>query len=113
MKEVFDLTEQHIALIKRMNVQWEDSAYDGAPAIDIKRPYGNSSVWRDVAEILGIKKIEDDNGETYWPKGTQEACLDLHRETETALQVCLAAQSFVPGRYVADKYLDNWSLETR
>jgi hypothetical protein len=38
----------------------------------------------------------------------------LHDETETALQIVLYTQSFVPGKYVADDYLKNWeSLEIK
>lgn len=102
--ERFTLTAEHVDLLKRMCVEWQDGAYDGAPAINIKRPYGNSAVWQDVAEIIGLAPAED--GE--WPQGTMERCLALHRETSKALQVCLAAQTFETGDYVADKYMDNW-----
>lgn len=37
-----------------MFVQWYDEAYDGAPGINIKRPYGNSDCYYDVIEILDI-----------------------------------------------------------
>ena len=42
------------------------------------------------------------------PRGTRERCMALHRETEKALQVCLTAQTFEPGEYVADAWLRNW-----
>jgi hypothetical protein len=104
----FTLTDEHVALLKLMCVGWSDDAYYGAPVIDIKRPYANGSVWEDVAEAIGIEATEDDNGEPHWPKGTRERCLALHREMDTALQVCLRAQTFEPGEYVSDPYLDNW-----
>jgi hypothetical protein len=106
--ERFTLTLEHVALLKRMCVEWQDEPYDGAPAINIKRPYGNSSVWQDVAEIIGLQPAEDDDGEKHWPKGTRERCMALHRETETALQVCLTAQTFEPGDYVTDAWLRKW-----
>jgi hypothetical protein len=106
--ERFTLTQQHVDLLRRMNVRWEDDAYDGAPAIDAKRPYGNSDVWRDVAEIIGLAPTVDDEGETHWPQGTRDQCMALHRETEKALQVCLTAGTFKPGEYVADSYRRNW-----
>ena len=37
-----------------MIVQWRDCEY-GAPEINPKRPYGNSSVELDICEILGWK----------------------------------------------------------
>ena len=106
--ERFTLTNEHLKLIKRMNIRFDDDAYDGAPAVDIKRPYGNSDVMNDVAEIIGIEKSEDDRGEKYWPKGTHAYCKSLHEETAKALQVCLAAQSFEAGEYISDDYRDNW-----
>lgn len=106
--ERFTLTAEHVALLKRMCVDWRDEPYDGAPVINIKRPYGNSNVWRDVAEIIGLTPVEGDDGEKYWPEGTRERCMVLHRETDKALQVCLTAQTFEPGEYVADAYRSNW-----
>ncbi len=106
--EKFTLTQEHLKLIQRMNIRFEDDTYDGAPAVDIKRPYGNSDVMSDVAEIIGIEKAEDDCGEKYWPKGTRERCEKIHKETAKALQVCLAAQSFEAGEYISDDYRDNW-----
>ena len=96
--ERFTLTSEHVALLKRMLVEWEDEPYDGAPAINSKRPYGNSDVCGDVAEIVGLTPSEDDDGEKQWPKGTRERCLALHRETEKALQICLTAQVFLGAR---------------
>ena len=104
----FTLTHEHVALLKRMFVEWQDDPYEGAPAINIKRPYGNSGVLEDVAEIIGLTQSEDDDGEKHWPKGTSERCMSLHRQTEKALQVCLTAQTFEPGEYVADDWLRNW-----
>lgn len=107
----FLLKREHVALLQRMNIYWEDEAYHGAPAVDIKRPYGNSSIWEDVAEIIGLEQHESDNGERYWPKSTKENCLALHRDIDKALQVCLAAQSFEPGKYIADDYCNNWKRQ--
>lgn len=102
--ERFTLTAEHVALLKRMCVEWQDRA----PAINPKRPYGTCRVWQDVAEIIGLQPTEDDDGEKHWPKGTRERCMALHRETEKALQVCLTAQTFEPGDYVADALRRNW-----
>ena len=101
----FVLKPEHILLLQRMYIF---NGYLGSPVVNQKRPYGNSSILEDVAEIVGIEMIEDDDGEKHFPKGTREKCLALHRETAQALQVCLAAQSFEPGEYVADDYMENW-----
>jgi hypothetical protein len=83
----FKLQEEHLVLLKAAYVDWEHTEY-GAPAIDPKRPYGNSDVEEDVCEILG------------WDISVKrEDAADLHRETATALQVILTAQTFEPGLY--------------
>lgn len=94
--ETFTLTEQHIKLLQSMYARFEDDAYDGAPAIDIKRPYGNSFVAGDVAEIIG-EPFDDD--EEFMAEEDIERFMAIHRETGTALQVCLSTLSFEPGLY--------------
>ncbi|GEM_PF-2766615 len=103
----FNLTEEHIKLARRMNVYWDDAMYLGAPAIDMKRPYGNSDVLEDILEILDEKPVEDVDERIYTKKQYKKAEA-LHREMETALQVILAAGSFEPGVYTAEKYRNNW-----
>lgn len=104
----FELTEQHLGLLKEANVRWDESEY-GAPAIDSKRPYGNSGVLEDLAEILGVPwDGDEDNGGL--SDSTVERLKRLHMETETALQICLATQSFKPGMYEAPPYGAKWKL---
>lgn len=91
----FRLTEEHIALLRAMCVGWQDCEY-GAPEINPKRPYGNSSVELDIAEILGWE-VDEDEGLTDEQRDRAAA---LHGETELALQVALQAGSFTPGEYV-------------
>lgn len=90
----FTLTTEHVALLRAMNVGWQDCE-TGAPEIDPKRPYGNSSVELDVAEILGWEVDEDGLTDEQ-----HDRAATLHRETQTALQVVLHAGSFEPGDYV-------------
>jgi hypothetical protein len=96
--ETFNLTEQHIALLKRAYVDWQDME-TGAPAIDPKRPYGNSDVVGDVATILSLPEPEG---------GDYEKLLALHRETQTALQVILQFQSFEPATFVRKERWLRW-----
>jgi hypothetical protein len=37
-----------------------------------------------------------------------EILYKLHKETETALQICLSTEAFQEGIYEAEKYSDDW-----
>ena len=94
----FTLTQDHVTLLRAMYVGWQDCE-TGAPEIDPKRPYGNSDVARDVAEMLGwiTSEAVDEND------GLSEAMIDkaeaLHQETAIALQIVLSTGCFTPGKY--------------
>jgi hypothetical protein len=107
--EYFDLTEQHVKLLRHANVGWCGDEF-GAPCIDPKRPYGNSDVSRHVADILGID-IETDPEFCPGMSERQNRELEsLHRETRKALQVVLSSGSFEPGRYRSKQYRNRWEL---
>ena len=104
----FELTENHIKLLNRMYVYWDDGSYDGAPCIDTKRPYGNSSVAYDVYEIIHGK--EWDYGEhDEMTEEIYEQMMDIHAETATALQIVLCTKSFEPGTYQKKSPYDSLS----
>lgn len=124
----FEIKEEHLKLIKRMYVSWEDCEF-GAPRIDCKRPYGNSDVYQDIIEILGLEEISEGvfrfifknkewllKGEdkyNLYLDGTDEEklCKELrilHKETGIALQICLRTQSFDLGYYEAEAYSQEW-----
>lgn len=91
----FTLTEDHIKLLQRAYIYFDDCAYDGAPAVNIKRPYGNSDVAGDVHEILtGNSEYEELSDEQH------DAYLAIHKETAIALQIILVTGQFKPGKYV-------------
>ena len=94
----FTLTPAHLALLNAAYVRWDDCEY-GAPAIDSKRPYGNSGslVERDIARILGWIYRDEEPTEAQ-----REHALQLHAETETALQIVLSTQSFKCGVYQSE-----------
>ncbi len=103
----FTLKPEHIKLLRRAYIR--TSEYEtGAPEIDGKRPYGNSYVAGDVAEILGIKVGEDGLTDEQ-----ARELLDLHYETTTALQVILTTGSFEPGEFVKRDRYDFTSWERR
>ena len=122
--ERFEIKEEHLKLLKAMNVSWWGDEF-GAPGIDPKRPYGNSDVYRDMIEILGItpkakimfgeKEYPLDEDDWDIPEEIQEALNEIHRETKTVLQICLVTGKFEAGIYSAPKYADKWEKigETR
>ncbi len=106
---IFELTENHLKLFKRMNIRWNDNAYDGSPEVDIKRPYGNSNVFGDIAEILEIKLFEDFNGEKYMSPEQEKYIENIHREMGIALQIVVCCCSFELGKYQrSQNYLNDW-----
>ena len=102
MKE-FTLKAEHVKLLSKACVGWQDCE-TGAPTIDPKRPYGNSDVASDVAEILGLEAKRCPHCGEELEETDKDMLMEWHKETETALQVILSAQSFEPGTYVEIKY---------
>lgn len=95
----FTMTEDHLKLLRAMYVGWQDCEY-GAPEIDPKRPYGNSSGHHDVARVLGVKPdCIDRYGEEHFSKESAERLDAIHRETQNALQIVLATGTMTPGHY--------------
>jgi hypothetical protein len=99
---MFTLTEDHLKLLRKMYVGWYDCEY-GAPEIDPKRPYGNSWVAGDIHEILFGNCPEDLDDEL------EDKYYNLHRETETALQIVLGTGKFEAGTYRRiNPYTNEW-----
>lgn len=92
--KIFEITKEHLELMKNAYVRWEDCE-TGAPAIDCKRPYGNSYVELDVARILGWDVSDGLTQEQ------ADKAYDLHRGTETALQICMSIQKFETGVFMS------------
>jgi len=109
-----------------MYVNWDDCEF-GAPCINPKRPYGNSDVLNDIAEILGIKKTED-NVQDYnkeeaseyadkkeyiedleWNEEIYYKFNKLHKETQIALQICLCIGKFETGNFLKQETYDDLS----
>ena len=108
-KTRFTVTDQHLKMLRRMNVGWQDCE-TGAPEINPKRPYGNSSVANDIHEILTGELV----GFTGSPRDQltdeeEQMYLAIHRETETALQIVLSTGMFQAGTYEVSEYRTYWS----
>lgn len=85
MSTKFILTKDHIKLIKSFNIDWSDCE-TGAPAIDPKRPFGNSYVAGDVKEILN-REMDDDEA------------LGIYFGTKEALQIMIDIAKMKTGEY--------------
>lgn len=104
--ERFTITDEHLKLLRRMDVSWDGCEF-GAPAIDCKRPYGNSGVYGDIAEIIGIPLPDYDEDEEF--SDLAIARMDkLHKEMQTVLQIVLRAGVVGVGDYECEKYKSDW-----
>lgn len=94
----FTITEDHLKLLKHQHI-----FITGAPfipgrfhaALNTSRPFGNSDVYGDMAEILNWPPAIE--GE--FPKETIIRMNQLLREMAYALQICLCTLSFESGEY--------------
>jgi len=110
MSDQFELTENHIKLLRNMYFDYDEYTETGAPCADPKRPYGNSSVVYDVYEIIFEKNWEaTDDDEDEMDDELQDELMTIHYETATALQIILATRSFEPGIYELEDYHDRFS----
>jgi hypothetical protein len=90
--KTFEIKEEHLLLLQKAYIGWDNCEY-GAPSIDCKRPYGNSDVENDIAEIFGWEIDE------YLTEVQSRIARNLHEETKTTLQICLSLQKFETGVY--------------
>lgn len=98
--KTFILKEEHVRLLRAVSVDMSQ----GVPAIDQKRPFGNSDITGDMARILGVQDPSElDRKES---ARAYNLLTQIYRELGQALQVVLAAGSFVPGTYVQEREYD-------
>jgi hypothetical protein len=97
----FTVTDEHLRLLRRAYIWWGSGEF-GAPEIDSKRPYGNSNVFGDIAEILGVPDSEWADEELNPLLDAEWRFVRLHVETAIALQILLATGEFRTGRYVRE-----------
>ena len=101
--DTFEVKEEHIKLIQGMYINYSDWAEFGAPVVDPKRPYGNSDVYRDIAEILEIP-LPDFEEDEWFTDEQQEFMLNLHKETTKALQILAQHLKLEIGKYEQEMY---------
>lgn len=103
--KTFTITEDHLKLARKMYVGWQDCEF-GAPEINPKRPYGNSSVYRDIGEILGIAPA--DIAEEDYSEEQKRFMRVLHEQMEYVLQIALSTGRFEAGNYEGAEYSNRW-----
>jgi hypothetical protein len=101
----FLVTREHLALARRLWIVWYD-AKGGAPGASITRPYGDSSVISSIAEIIGYRRLTDEEW-CYSPE--EEQYLEgLHREMHIVLQIILHTGQMQPGVYKKPRLTEDW-----
>lgn len=100
------VTENHIKLLQAVYIDWCGDEF-GAPCINPKRPFGNSDVYGDIAEILGFKLA--DSEEEYEKYQRQIESLDKgYRQLQDCLQILCSNLSIEIGEYECDDHGKNW-----
>ena len=110
MKKTFELTDNHIKLLRRSYIGWEHCEF-GSPAIDCKRPYGNGDVLEDIKKII-LPGLDNEAYELIGDK-LDDWFVKLHKELEIALQIVLFMGKFETGIYVQEEEYDrrSWKKE--
>ena len=104
--EKFAITDQHLKLLNRMWFSWETCEF-GAPCVDPKRPYGNSEVFVDIAEIIGLPMPDRENDKEFTL--AEIKLMDaIHREMETVLQIGVRVGYFKAGYYEFTDCNQDW-----
>ncbi len=105
----FIVTEEHLKLLPHLWFNYDDWTEFGAPAVDPKRPYGNSDVYNDLAEHLGIERELDEwDEERELTDEEQDRLLKLHQEMTSVLNIMVRNNGVRVGEYVADRYNVDW-----
>jgi len=110
--EEFTITKDHIKLLKRMFIEWDGSCYEGAPGVDLKRPYGNSGVYEDICEILGL---HEPCGECGANEDSLEKAQEIHLEMLNVLQIICCTAAVKTGTYIKKDRYDSlsWVLKKK
>lgn len=98
----FRVTDEHLALLKRGNVSWlclNEGA--GVMGLDIKRPFGNSDIWKSIAEIVDgpFLNAMGDGAREDFIEANGERWERLYAEVGLALQISLGTGQFSAGLY--------------
>lgn len=97
----FEIKKEHIKLIENLTFICRNTPYDDTviPAIDLKRPFGNSSVLYDAMQKLGYVNSYGD----YTEESKDKTRLFLI-ELPVALEIITSKHTFETGVYDIDEY---------
>jgi len=98
---VFDVKEEHLKLLEEACWEHDDSMYDGAAGMNLKRPYGNSDILRDICRAIGEKPFKDHEGEEHYSEEQYEKAMSLHEELHIVLAIICTTRKVEPGRYIS------------
>lgn len=111
----FEVTQQHLDLLGRMYFNYNDDTEFGAPEVDPKRPYGNSDVYNDIGEILGVEPVVEDGwGDKEFSPLQKQEFDHIHQSMTTVLNILtsVAVDGIKPGWYAtANAYSNDWKRE--
>jgi len=103
----FLVTPDHIKLLQRAMISWDDRENQGA-CVDPLQPYGSTCLICDVAKILEMKpKLDLKTGTTEYSEEQKEYVMKMHTETQMALQIFLKTGKMEAGYYEHDGWY-NW-----
>lgn len=107
--ERFVITHDHIKLLQNMYFSYDEGGEFGAPAVNSKRPYGNSNVYDDIGEIIEeLPELVDCYGDEVYSDDQTARFLKIHKEMTTVLNIIAATCMVESGEYQKEKYTNNW-----
>jgi len=104
----FEVTEDHMKLLPHLWFEYDSCTEFGAPAVDPKRPYGNSDVYDDIAEHIGIVAEKDSYGDNKFTNNQMWHMLRVHKEMTTVLNIMVRNGGVEAGVYTASAYGQDW-----
>lgn len=101
----FEVTENHLKLIKRNQIEWifhRDDCNAGHFYQDIKRPYGNSDWLNDIAEILGVEpdcSNPNDEDDKWFSDSLEYYLVCHHIDMKITMEILCQNLSIQKGKY--------------
>lgn len=102
--KTFELKTEHIKMMSELNFKTTISLIGGdryIPAVDRKRPFGNSGITSNVLEILGCE-CDDETGE--YKADDVDMAEMLIIELPVAIEIVMHNKTFKPGMYEVNEY---------
>ena len=109
--KTFLVTEDHLKLLPHLWFNYNEWTEFGAPEVDPKRPYGNSDVYDDIAEHLGIEPggEPDGWGDAEFTQDQRDYMLQVHKDMTTVLNIMVRNGGVERAEYTASAYGQNWT----